>query len=55
MLGKKLLKEINSPINGKIQVIKFLGRPRIIVDNMLQSGGLIGDIWKKGIRKVKRS
>ena len=52
MLGKKLLKEISSPINAKIQVISFLGKPRIFVNNMLQSGGLIESIWKKAIKKL---
>lgn len=53
MLGVKLLEEANSPFNGKIQVNSFLGKPRIMVNNILQSGGLIESIWKKGIKRVK--
>lgn len=53
MLGKKLLEEINSPINGHIQVSNFLGKPRIFINNMLQSGGLIESIWRKGIKRLQ--
>jgi spermidine synthase len=52
MWGEKLLAEVESPINGKIQVIKFLGKPRIIVNNLLQSGGMIELIWKKGVKVI---
>ena len=50
----KVVEELNSPINGRIQVISFLGKPRILINNMLQSGGLIESIWKKAIKKVHR-
>jgi len=46
MLGKKLL-ETKSSFNGKIKVTQFLGKTRIFADGLLQSGGLIKNIWKK--------
>lgn len=46
------IKEVNSPINGKIEVREFLGKPRLIVKNLIQSGGLLEAIWKKGLKTI---
>lgn len=46
----KVLEETNSPFNGKIQVIEFLGRRKITTNGLIQSGGVLKDIWKKGLK-----
>ncbi len=46
------LEEVKSNYNGKIEVVEVLGKPRIIVDNLLQSGGMMELIWKKAIKKI---
>lgn len=46
------IEEVNSPINGKIEVREFLGKPRLIVKNLIQSGGLLEAIWKKGLKTI---
>ena len=48
----EVLKEINSPINGPIQIIKVFNKPRMMIGGMIQSGGLVRKIWKKAIGKV---
>lgn len=48
----QVIEKINSPINGEIQIIKQLGGLRIVVNHMLQSGGLVEFIWRKGINKI---
>lgn len=52
MLGAKLLEEVQSPLNGLIQVKSIFGQPRILVNGMIQSGGLTEAIWKKGVKKI---
>ena len=49
----KRLKEINSPISGQIQIRSFFGKPRIIIKNMIQSGGMVENIWEKALRNIK--
>lgn len=50
----KVLEEVDSPINGKIRVVRTLGLGTYIqVENLTQSGGLIEDIWGKTLKKVK--
>ena len=44
-----LLEKIQSPFNGSIQVYSEFGQPRIIVDGMPQSGGIVTDILKKSL------
>jgi hypothetical protein len=41
----RIIEKVYSPINGKIQVVKLLGETRIVVNKMLQSGGLVELIW----------
>lgn len=48
----QVIEKVNSPINGEIQIIKQLGGLRIVVNHMLQSGGLVELIWRKGINKI---
>ncbi|MBU0618760.1 methyltransferase domain-containing protein [Patescibacteria group bacterium] len=52
-IKKQLLEEIVSPINGRIQVVHQLGSVRIEVGGLLQSGGVLTQIWKKGLKNVQ--
>lgn len=51
-LVPQIVEKVNSPFNGEIQVIQYLGETKIVVNNMLQSGGLVRLIWQKAIRKI---
>jgi len=54
-LKNKILKTINSPINGKIEVVKSLVFGTYIsIGGLTQSGGIVYEIWKKTLKKVKR-
>lgn len=56
MIGVKILEEANSPINGKITVVKSLGFGTYIqADGLTQSGGVVHDVWKTTLRSVRRS
>lgn len=48
------VKEYLSPINGPMQVTMVLNKPRLIVGGMLQSGGLVRQIWNKAINQIFR-
>ena len=48
------IEKFNSSFNGEIRVVKFLGKPRIIVKGLIQSGGMIELIWGKGIKKIAK-
>ena len=48
------IEEAVSSINSRIKVVSFLGRPRLISGGMLQSGGILESIWKKGINKLAK-
>jgi len=46
--GGELIEEIESPINGKIQVLEQLsGKKFIRVGGITQSGGMVDKIWEK--------
>lgn len=51
---KKLIAEVNSPINGKIRVYRFWGRLILEVGGLEQSGPLITSIWTKGLKNVQK-
>ena len=54
MFGIKILEEVESPVNGRIQVIKALGLGTYIqADGITQSGGIVESFWKKALKKVK--
>lgn len=51
--GTTVLEEIDSPINGKITVVKSLAFGTYIqVGGLTQSGGILYDVWKKPLKKV---
>jgi len=54
--GVKVLEETSSPINGDIKVVRSLGLGTYIqVEGLTQSGGLIVDVWKAALKKLKNS
>jgi spermidine synthase len=51
--GTKVLEEIDSPINGRIKVVKSLGLGTYIqVDNLTQSGGVVYEVWRTVLKKI---
>lgn len=52
LLTGKVVEKRNSPINGKIQVIKRGGDYRLEVGGLLQSGGMVKKIWQVGLKKI---
>ncbi|MFC1625781.1 methyltransferase domain-containing protein [Patescibacteria group bacterium] len=56
MLGIKILEKRRSKFNGNIEVIRSLGFGTYIqVGGITQSGGVVGDFWKKTLRMIKIS
>lgn len=54
LTGMKVLEETESPINGKISVVKGLAFGTYIqVDGLTQSGGILKAVWKKPLKKLK--
>jgi len=54
LTGIVTLEEVDSPINGKISVVKSLGYGTYLqVGNLTQSGGVMFSIWKTVINKIK--
>src|SRR3989344_2104718 len=52
--GIKILEEVTSPINGKIQVVRSLGLGNYIqVEGLTQSGGVVNEVWKTTLWKLK--
>jgi len=54
MLGTKILEERKSKFNGRIQVIRSLGFGTYIqVEGLTQSGGIVTDVWKTTLKKLR--
>jgi spermidine synthase len=54
-LANKILKTIESPINGGIEVVKSLAfGTSISIGGLTQSGGIVYEIWKKTLKRIKR-
>ena len=51
----KTIETRKSNINGEIKVVKLFGSYRLVVGKYSQSGGLVHEIWKKALKKVKKS
>ena len=47
--------EVNSPINGKIEVIEQFGKKSIRVEGLEQSGPMVEKIWEKGLTKTPQT
>jgi spermidine synthase len=56
LTGSLVVDEIESPINGKVSVIRSLAFGTYLqAANLTQSGGIIYDVWKKPLNKVVSS
>ena len=55
LFSGKIVEEKQSSYNNTIQVIKFLGQYRIVAGGLLQSGGIIKQIWQKPLKKIART
>ncbi len=54
MLGTKILEERKSKYNGDIKVVKSLGYGTYIqVEGLTQSGGVVTDVWRITLKKLK--
>lgn len=54
MTGTKILEEVESPINGKITVLKSLAfGTHFQVGGLTQSGGVVYEVWRSTLKKVK--
>ncbi len=51
---KTLLKK-KSKVSGLIEVKEWLGEKTLAVENMIQSGGIVKNVWQKALKKVKAS
>lgn len=49
----KIVEEIDSPVNGKIQVVKDLQGARIVAGGVSQSGWLVKSVWDKALKKIQ--
>ena len=49
-LNPQVIESHDSKFNGTITVQKFLGKYSIIAGDLTQSGGLVEQIWKKGVK-----
>ena len=53
-LGTKVLAKYDSPINGKVEVIKSIAWGTYVqVGGLTQSGGVVYDVWKTTLKRVK--
>lgn len=53
--GRKIIEEVESPINGKISVVKAIGLGTYFqVANLTQSGGVVHSVWKTALQKAKK-
>ena len=56
LAGKKVLEEIESPINGKLQVIRDLAWGTYVVGGGLtQSGGILEKIWNNTLKEIQNT
>lgn len=53
-LANKILEEVESPVNGKISVVRSLGFGTYMqVENLTQSGGVVNEVWRDTLREIK--
>jgi len=53
--GVKVIEEVDSPLNGRISVIKSIGLGTYFqVGNLTQSGGVVVDIWRMTLNRIKK-
>jgi spermidine synthase len=49
----KILEKVDSQINGEITIYQSFGSPKMTIGGLLQSGGIVADIWKKCSTRFK--
>ena len=55
-LGTKVLAKYESPINGKVEVIKSIAWGTYVqVGGLTQSGGVVYDVWKTTLKKIQKT
>lgn len=55
MTGTQILEEVISPINGRLQVVRSLGFGTYIqAEGLTQSGGIMNNVWRKPLIKIKK-
>jgi spermidine synthase len=56
LTGTRVIEEVDSPINGKVRVVQSFGWGNSVqAGNLTQSGGVVRDVWKYSLNKVKAS
>ena len=55
VFGQKIIDEKDSPINGRVVVVKSVGLGTYIqVEGLTQSGSVVTDVWNTTLKKVKK-
>jgi len=49
---QEVLEKVESSINGQIQVVRTAGRYKIMCGGLIQTGGVLRDIWRKGLKRI---
>lgn len=49
-----IIEEVQSEMNGKIQILGGLEGPRILVGGISQSGWLVKKIWESALKRIKK-
>ncbi len=52
-LFPQTIEEINSPLNGKIKIVKFWNNYSIHVAGLSQSGSLVKNLWESGLKELQ--
>lgn len=50
--SSKTVYRYNSPVSGEIEVRDQMGKYVLLVEKVPQSGGIVTDIWKKGVKAL---
>lgn len=49
------VRQYHSPINGLIKIVMAFNQPRMMIDGMIQSGGMVRKIWEKALKNIQKS
>lgn len=50
-----VLAEAESPYNGKVKVVEFMGERRLMAGGYIQSGGFVEILWQRILSKLKKN
>jgi len=53
-LYSRIIHRSASPISGELIVRELLGQPTLLVEGIPQSGGIVKDLWKKGVKALPK-